>query len=261
MLGLRVHGQSSLERVPEDRLHDVASAARPAAGRDRGAKRGSRAARRPSATATSTPRPTGAKSSPTTRDRALRQRRPELAPRRADDRSSRGRQARRLREAARPRRGRELEIWRRVAATGVKHICAFNYRFVPAVRLAREMIDAGELGEIRHFRGRYLQDWGDDPTLDTWRFHADEAGRAHSATSGARRRPSAFPRRRDRVRVGFVKTFLPGRRSTTRSRPRSSSRTAQSARSRRPGSRSAAGTRSSGRSTARRDRSRSTWNG
>lgn len=68
------------------------------------------------------------------------------------------------------------EIWRGVAATGVKHMCAFNYRFVPAVRLAREMIDAGELGEIRHFRGRSLQDWGDDPSLDTWRFHSDEAG-------------------------------------------------------------------------------------
>src|SRR5204863_5330091 len=60
------------------------------------------------------------------------------------------------------------EIWRRVAATGVKHLCAFNYRFVPGVRLARELIDAGELGELRHFRGRYLQDWGDDPSLDTW---------------------------------------------------------------------------------------------
>src|SRR5712691_6883390 len=68
------------------------------------------------------------------------------------------------------------EIWQRVAATGVKHLCAFNYRFVPAVRLARELIEAGELGELRHFRARYLQDWGDDPTLDTWRFHPDEAG-------------------------------------------------------------------------------------
>jgi predicted dehydrogenase len=58
----------------------------------------------------------------------------------------------------------------------VKHLCAFNYRFVPAVRLARELIDAGEIGEIRHFRGRYLQDWGDDPSLDTWRFQPDEAG-------------------------------------------------------------------------------------
>jgi predicted dehydrogenase len=72
--------------------------------------------------------------------------------------------------------GESYEIWRRVAATGVKHLCAFNYRWVPANRLAREMIEAGELGEIRHVRGRYLQDWGDDPSLDTWRFHADEAG-------------------------------------------------------------------------------------
>jgi predicted dehydrogenase len=69
-----------------------------------------------------------------------------------------------------------FDIWQEVAATGVKHMCAFNYRFVPAVRMAREMIDAGELGEIRHFRGRYLQDWGNDPSLDTWRFHPDEAG-------------------------------------------------------------------------------------
>ena len=30
-----------------------------------------------------------------------------------------------------------FEIWRRVAATGVKHLCAFNYRFVPAVRASR----------------------------------------------------------------------------------------------------------------------------
>src|SRR3954465_2622149 len=46
------------------------------------------------------------------------------------------------------------EIWKAVAATGVRHMCGFNYRFVPAVRLAREMMDAGELGEVRHFRGR-----------------------------------------------------------------------------------------------------------
>src|SRR3954468_13077381 len=69
-----------------------------------------------------------------------------------------------------------FEIWRRAAATGVNYLCAFHYRFVAVGRLAREMIDAGEIGEIRHFRGRYLQDWGDDASLDTWRFHADEAG-------------------------------------------------------------------------------------
>ena len=66
--------------------------------------------------------------------------------------------------------------WKRVEAAGVKHMCAFNYRFVPAIRLARELIDAGEIGTIRHFRAQYLQDWGDDPALDSWRFDPDQAG-------------------------------------------------------------------------------------
>ena len=78
-----------------------------------------------------------------------------------------------------------FEIWREVATAGVKHMCAFNYRFVPAVRMAREMIDAGEVGEIRHFRGRYLQDWGGDPALDTWRFNSSEAGSGSLGDLGA----------------------------------------------------------------------------
>jgi predicted dehydrogenase len=77
------------------------------------------------------------------------------------------------------------EMWQRVDATGVKHMCAFNYRFVPAVRLARELVEAGELGDVVHFRGRYLQDWGADPTLDTWRFHSDEAGSGALGDLGA----------------------------------------------------------------------------
>src|SRR2546430_5049388 len=104
------------------------------------------------------------------------------------------------------------EIWRRVAETGVKHLCAFNYRFVPAVRLAREMIDAGELGELRHFRGRYLQDWGDDPGLDTWRFHPDEAGSGALGDLGAHVVDLARFLIGEFASVsGLVKTFLPGR--------------------------------------------------
>jgi predicted dehydrogenase len=69
------------------------------------------------------------------------------------------------------------EMWARVAATGVKHMCAFNYRFVPAVRLARQMIESGELGEIYHFRGSYLQDWLLDPQFErVWRLNRAEAG-------------------------------------------------------------------------------------
>jgi predicted dehydrogenase len=106
-----------------------------------------------------------------------------------------------------------FDIWRRVAGTGVKHLCAFNYRFVPAVRLAREMIEAGELGEIRHFRGRYLQDWGDDPGLDTWRFHPDEAGSGALGDLGTHVVDLArFLAGEIEAVSGFAKTFLPGRR-------------------------------------------------
>jgi predicted dehydrogenase len=76
------------------------------------------------------------------------------------------------------------EIWKRVAATGVVAMCAFNYRFVPAIRLARQMIEAGELGEIHHFRGRYLQEWG---TTDAavWRFDKALAGSGALGDLGA----------------------------------------------------------------------------
>jgi predicted dehydrogenase len=104
------------------------------------------------------------------------------------------------------------EIWQRVAATGVKHLCGFNYRFVPAVRLARELIEAGELGEIRHFRGRYLQDWGDDAGLDTWRFHPDEAGSGALGDLGTHVIDLArFLNGEIASVAGFLKTFLPGR--------------------------------------------------
>jgi predicted dehydrogenase len=68
------------------------------------------------------------------------------------------------------------EIWQRVAATGVKHLCGFNYRFVPAVRLARQLIEAGEIGEVRHFGARYLQAWGVEETPMSWRFDRAHAG-------------------------------------------------------------------------------------
>jgi predicted dehydrogenase len=104
------------------------------------------------------------------------------------------------------------EIWQRVEATGVKHLCGFNYRFVPAVRLAREMIEAGELGEIRHFRGRYLQDWGDDPSLDSWRFQPDEAGSGALGDLGTHVVDLArFLAGEISTVAGFVHTFLPGR--------------------------------------------------
>ena len=104
------------------------------------------------------------------------------------------------------------EIWKAVAATGVRHMCAFNYRFVPAVRLAREIVEAGELGEVRHFRGRYLQDWGDDPSLDTWRFDADAAGSGALGDLMTHVVDLArFLNGEIETVSGFAHTFLPGR--------------------------------------------------
>lgn len=68
-------------------------------------------------------------------------------------------------------------MWKAVEAAGVPAMVAHNYRFVPALRLARELIEAGELGEIRHFRGRYLQEWIADPAFPwVWRLGKEEAG-------------------------------------------------------------------------------------
>jgi len=51
---------------------------------------------------------------------------------------------------------------------------AFNYRFVPAIQYAKRLIDDGALGEIRHVRAAYLQDWLVDPTAP-WSWRNDEA--------------------------------------------------------------------------------------
>lgn len=60
---------------------------------------------------------------------------------------------------------------------GVKHMVAFNYRFVPAIIQARRLIQSGALGRIYHFRAVYLQDWIVDPEFPmTWRFSKEVAG-------------------------------------------------------------------------------------
>jgi predicted dehydrogenase len=46
-----------------------------------------------------------------------------------------------------------------VNKAGVKHMVAFNYRFVPAIRQARQLIESGALGQIYHYRAVYLQEW------------------------------------------------------------------------------------------------------
>lgn len=64
-----------------------------------------------------------------------------------------------------------------VQKAGVKHMVAFNYRFVPAIMQARKIIESGALGRIFHWRAVYLQEWIIDPNFPmTWRFSKAVAG-------------------------------------------------------------------------------------
>ena len=74
-----------------------------------------------------------------------------------------------------------------VQKAGVKHMVAFNYRFVPAIRQIRKLIDAGALGRIYHFRAVYLQEWI-MPHYNTpmiWRLQKSEAGSGALGDLGA----------------------------------------------------------------------------
>ena len=73
-----------------------------------------------------------------------------------------------------------------VESAGVKHMVAFNYRFVPAVQQARKLIESGALGQIYHWRAVYLQEWGMDRAMETsWRFNQAIAGSGALGDLGA----------------------------------------------------------------------------
>lgn len=63
------------------------------------------------------------------------------------------------------------------AAARVPNGVWFNYRQVPAVQLARKMMDEGRLGQVFHFRAQYLQEWGNDPSRPaSWKTDRTLAG-------------------------------------------------------------------------------------
>jgi predicted dehydrogenase len=60
---------------------------------------------------------------------------------------------------------------------GVVHAMIFNYRFVPAIALAKQMIEQGKIGKIHHFNAVYYQDWLVNPNFPiTWRHDAKASG-------------------------------------------------------------------------------------
>jgi len=68
-----------------------------------------------------------------------------------------------------------------IEKAGVRNTVWYNYRRIPAVTLAKQIIDSGKLGKIFHFRANFLQDWTISPDLPqggngTWRLDVDAAG-------------------------------------------------------------------------------------
>jgi predicted dehydrogenase len=73
-----------------------------------------------------------------------------------------------------------------VNKAGVKHMVAFNYRFVPAIVQAKKLIDSGALGRIFHYRAVYLQEWIIDPNFPKiWRLDKSVAGSGALGDLGA----------------------------------------------------------------------------
>src|SRR6478735_10755163 len=69
---------------------------------------------------------------------------------------------------------------------GVRAMVGFTYRRVPAVALARKLVDEGRIGQIRHVRAQYLQDWIADPDAPySWRLDKAKAGSGALGDIGA----------------------------------------------------------------------------
>ena len=74
-----------------------------------------------------------------------------------------------------------IEMCEAVEKAGVKNTVWYNYRRVPAVTLAKNIVDRGDLGKIFHYRANFLQDWTISPDVPqggaaVWRLSAEEAG-------------------------------------------------------------------------------------
>jgi predicted dehydrogenase len=73
------------------------------------------------------------------------------------------------------------EMCQAVEKAGVANMVWYNYRRVPAVTFAKQLIDEGRLGKIFHYRANFLQDWTIDADVPQggaalWRLDAEAAG-------------------------------------------------------------------------------------
>jgi predicted dehydrogenase len=72
------------------------------------------------------------------------------------------------------------------AADGIRAMVGFTYRRTPAIALARRLVEQGRIGDVRHVRAQYLQDWIADPEAPlSWRLEKDKAGSGALGDIGA----------------------------------------------------------------------------
>ena len=104
----------------------------------------------------------------------------------------------------------------RQTATAVRNLpnlVWFNYRRVPAIALAQELIEQGRVGDVYHYRATYLQSWGADPqNPEAWRFRKSEAGSGASGDLLSHSLDLALMLNGKITAVtGLMQTFTPGR--------------------------------------------------
>jgi len=97
-----------------------------------------------------------------------------------------------------------------VRKSRVRNMVVFNYRRVPAIAFAKQIIDSGQLGEIRHFRATYLQDWIADPKFPmNWRLRKETSGSgAHGDLNAHLIDTARFLVGEVSETVGFQETFI-----------------------------------------------------
>lgn len=108
------------------------------------------------------------------------------------------------------------KMWDAARQAGVRNMIAFNYRRVPALVLAKKMIEEGKIGKVYHFNAVYLQDWLVDPTFAlVWRHDKKEAG------SGAHGDLNAHIIDQARFLVGEIAAVCGAEETFIKERPRS----------------------------------------